>query len=137
MHSAVVCSSIAFFVAINAQMASAWTTRAYQIHRMLSSQKMETMLYGGPFFEEEYEFECPEEDECEIDWDKMPQPKNEVENMASPYIDCDDEEECEIDWDAMPDAQQDESIPEDEPTHTSRMSTGGIQGDTSSWKRDE
>jgi len=63
----------------------------------------------GPFFEEEHESECPEEDGCEIVWDKMPQPPQEVQNAANP-LDCEDEGECEIDWDAMPDAAQEADI---------------------------
>lgn len=77
--------------------------------RQLAMHPVTTALRSsGPFFEEEYEFECPEEDDCEIDWSKAPE--TEAMNTApSPGIpepevidDCEDEDECEIDWDAMP-----------------------------------
>lgn len=41
----------------------------------------------GPFFGPEEEFECPEEDECEIDWDAMPGfEDDEVEDRAEKEV---------------------------------------------------
>ena len=72
----------------------------------------------GIFFEDE--LECPNEDECEIDWDSMPgfddndgDSENHqeagvaagaaIETAADPDDEeCPDEEECEIDWSKMP-----------------------------------
>ena len=48
---------------------NAWTSPA--IARRPAFQRT-TRLYSGPFFGPEEEFECPDEEECEIDWDLMP-----------------------------------------------------------------
>lgn len=64
-----------------------------------------------------FEPDCPDEDECEINWDMMPdfmEDENEskeskVEAFVSDPVnsivsdpDCPEEEECEIDWSMMP-----------------------------------
>lgn len=111
---------------------SAWMMPQHYVGRTLP-RRITSRLQAGPFFEEEYEFECPEEDECEIDWTKMPQPALEVQNTASPF-ECEDEEECEIDWDAMPDAMEDEKNPE-EGAEPSRTSTVGVHKQDESWEK--
>jgi hypothetical protein len=44
----------------------------YSSQRRLSSTKRQIGSRPSIFFGPEEDFDCPEEDECEIDWDKMP-----------------------------------------------------------------
>jgi hypothetical protein len=85
---------------------SCWVIPNKQLFRAMIP--VTTQLASGPFFEEEFEFECPEEDSCEIDWDKMPTEEN---VQAAPNLDddCEDEDECEIDWDSMPGFDNDDA----------------------------
>jgi hypothetical protein len=82
-------------------------------HQQLNRRPITMALRSGSFFEEEFEFECPKEDECELDWSKMPE--SEAKNAVQPSdtakpedVDCEDEDECEIDWDAMPGFEEEE-----------------------------
>lgn len=122
---------IIFLISI-ASMASAWMMPEFYVGRMLPRSAI-SRLKAGPFFEEEFEFECSEDDECEIDWEKMPQPAQEVQNTASPF-ECEDEEECEIDWDAMPEVQ-DEEMNAEEGAPTPRTSTVGVEKQDESWEK--
>lgn len=47
------------------------TTMTNHYHYGLA-RPSKSLYMTGPFFGPEEEFECPEEEECEIDWDKMP-----------------------------------------------------------------
>ena len=95
--------------------------------------EQQTNVVPGIFFEDESD--CPDEDECEIDWGAMPgfedDDESDKENskekeQATAIIeeqqttdnrpgiffedesDCPDEDECEIDWGAMPGFEDDE-----------------------------
>ena len=84
-------------------------------------------IYSRPeiFYEDEYD--CADEDECEIDWGAMPgfeddnddddtaeeetlkqdmKSTGNIDNESEP--DCPDEDECEIDWGAMPGFEDDD-----------------------------
>ncbi|KAL3943862.1 MAG: hypothetical protein SGBAC_002064 [Bacillariaceae sp.] len=117
----------ALFLLSIVSLASAWMIPAHY-GRILPCRQV-TRLEAGPFFEEEFEFECPEEDDCEIDWDKMPQAAEEVKSIA-PLLDddCEDEEGCEIDWDNMP-GMEDEDVAVEEEAQTMRTSAKGVQKD--------
>ena len=80
-----------------------FSTSHQYFHRHASATHTTKLYHSGPFFEDEFEFECPEEQEkeCEIDWNMMPA----MSQMNTGEEDeCDDEDGCEIDWEAMPDA---------------------------------
>ncbi|CAJ1930580.1 unnamed protein product [Cylindrotheca closterium] len=140
---AIICAMVLLSVV---SMTSAWMMPVHYNARIVLPSRIVTRLKAGPFFEEEFEMECPDEDECEIDWDKMPQAAEEVENSAPLLDDCDDEEGCEIDWDAMPDGQVEEAATEDS-EQTSQMSTIDVEKEGSldkgrmklemSWQIDE
>lgn len=50
-----------------------WLSRTAELHRCRHSQtRSQIRSQPSIFFGPEEEFECPEEEECEIDWDKMP-----------------------------------------------------------------
>jgi hypothetical protein len=62
-----------------------WLARPVQQHhcssiRRLSETKTQIGSHSGIFFGPEEEFECPDEEACEIDWDKMPGSSSEDEN---------------------------------------------------------
>ena len=74
MHTSM--SMLLLLVAAQTQNAMSWVTN-------LPTQKMSLLGGGrissshvivsaGPFFEPEEDFECPDEEGCEIDWDNMP-----------------------------------------------------------------
>lgn len=78
------------------------------------------------------ESDCPDEEECEIDWGAMPGFEEEEEtkkdesniNAQSDIFnsddpDCPDEDECEIDWSSMPgfEEEEEESTKEKETTN--------------------
>ena len=61
-----------------------------------------TRLFGGPFFGPEEEFECPEEEECEIDWDKMPGFGDDIDREDTDNMNMEDEEERIDDYSTNP-----------------------------------
>lgn len=56
----------------------------------------------GPFFGPEEEFLCPDEDECEIDWDKMPEFASEDNDVPPPPQQQQQEDESDIDLQPRP-----------------------------------
>lgn len=98
---------------------SSWVLPSSSLNRRLWSPRLTTIVESSRpsiFFEDEYE--CPEEDECEIDWSSMPgfdDDKEEVADAEKSKIsygfepDCPNEDECEIDWDMMPGFAEDEN----------------------------
>jgi hypothetical protein len=40
--------------------------------RMQPHRSLAVKAHSGPFFGPEEEFDCPDKDECEIDWDAVP-----------------------------------------------------------------
>eukprot|EP00980_Cylindrotheca_fusiformis_P005581 scaffold1184_cov132-Cylindrotheca_fusiformis.AAC.2 len=108
--------SLSLLLLMRCSMATGWTMPHRQSQLAAGLHPMPTALgSGGPFFEEEYEFECPDKDECEIDWSKAPAKADTIGSSSSipepedSDDECDDEEGCEIDWDAMPDFDEDEA----------------------------
>jgi hypothetical protein len=67
-------SSILIVLASQQWSVMSWVTNP-QIQRMPSlgrARISSSRLAAGPFFGLEEEFECPDEEQCEIDWDAMP-----------------------------------------------------------------
>jgi hypothetical protein len=62
---------------------NAWVPQRFAVTSRISSLSISTIPYrrqrrvllspGGSFFGPEEEFICPDEEECEIDWDRMPE----------------------------------------------------------------
>lgn len=85
----------------------------------------------------EDESDCPDEDECEIDWGAMPGfgdddakkdvPTTDVVSQDNSDPDCPEEDECEIDWSAMPgfgdDDDEDDAKKESDPEATAAATT--------------
>ena len=66
--------------------------RAKEGFSFRSPYKGSIILKAGPFFGPEEEFECGEEEECEIDWSLMPGgEEGEVENPFAPSEDESDD----------------------------------------------
>jgi hypothetical protein len=101
--------------------------RSMQLYSSQSNGPDDDNTTGDDDFEE-----CPDEEECEIDWSRMPggDAEEEAETSASSssnnqdqgtitakiqdgddFEECPDEEECEIDWSRMPggDAEEEET----------------------------
>lgn len=121
------------FAALLPSVANGFIHSRHLSHRQYITPPISTKLGSGPFFEDEFEFECPKEPEveCEIDWDKMPKDEkpndDEIQADTPPNDDdlgCEDEDECEIDWDSMPDFQEEEAGVEPQ---TAKSTTFGEQ----------
>jgi hypothetical protein len=90
-------------------MSSAWTTLGApnQGHQRLMSRsgsiRRQTafVLQAGPFFGPEEEFACPDEEECEIDWDMMPG-FDEDSDTSNSNLEVQDEDESDIDMQPRP-----------------------------------
>mmetsp|Transcript_65865 Transcript_65865/g.184135 ORF Transcript_65865/g.184135 Transcript_65865/m.184135 type:complete len:234 (-) Transcript_65865:191-892(-) len=57
---------------------------------------------AGPFFGPEEEFACPDEEECEIDWDAMPGFEGNDESSSKLLDDDVDEDESDVDMQPRP-----------------------------------
>mmetsp|Transcript_20463 Transcript_20463/g.59330 ORF Transcript_20463/g.59330 Transcript_20463/m.59330 type:complete len:213 (+) Transcript_20463:104-742(+) len=85
-------ASLLHLISYSATLCDAWVVRRHGQAKMslvvnpfTNRRRNAFVHYSGPFFGPEEEFTCPDEEECEIDWDQMPgfdEPDEEGEDEA-------------------------------------------------------